>query len=268
MSAEGRADWGERVRSGGRLVVDGLSLAGAGWTVSGIETALEASSLFPLILPEGHLIAIEGLQAGLRFDAGAAAIGVADNRLSVQAMGFGLADGAVVVEPFSVSPGDPEQRLDLEVERVDLARVSEQVAIEGLSVTGLISGTVPLRLSDDTISIDNGVLETVEPGVIRYEASLPEGIAAGDGGIGLLLSAVRDFRYRTLRATLNGRTGDDLTVGIRVEGANPALYEGFPVALNINLTGALDQILRRGLDTLGIADEAGDLIRRQAPQSP
>ncbi|NNG03847.1 MAG: hypothetical protein HKM95_07055, partial [Inquilinus sp.] len=142
VSAEGRADWSERMRSGGRLVVNGLSLAGAGWKISGIETELEASSLFPLILPEGQLIAIEGLEAGLRFDAGAAAIGVEGNRLSVQAMGFGLADGAVVVEPFTVTPGEPEQRLELEVERVDLARVSEQVAIE-VEATAIVGVDAP-----------------------------------------------------------------------------------------------------------------------------
>ena len=172
----------------------------------------------------------------------------------------------MVVDPFSVAAGQRDLRIDLDVERVDLSRIAEQVAVEGLSMTGLLSGTVPVRLSDDTIAIDNGTLETVEPGVIRYEASLPQGMAAGDGGIGLLLSAIRDFNYRTLRVTLDGQTGTDLTVGVRVEGANPALYEGYPVALNVNLTGALDQILRSGLDTLGIADDTGDLIRRRTPQ--
>lgn len=143
---------------------------------------------------------------------------------------------------------------------VDLAELSEQFLIEGLTVTGHLDGRVPIRLTEDTISIEEGVLETIGAGVIRYVTTLPMG-PPGEGGVDLLLSAVQNFHYERLRATLNGRTGEDLEVAIQLTGANPDLYDGYPIALNVNLSGALEEVLRSGFRSMAIADDAGDLLR-------
>ena len=166
------------------------------------------------------------------------------------------------MEPFQAGPGDAELPLVVAVQGVDLGLLSEQFPIGGLTISGRIDGRVPLRLEEDMISVENGVLQSTEAGVIRYVPALPIG-PEGEGGLALLLDAVANFRYETLGATVNGRTGEDLEVVIRLTGANPDLYGGLPVALNINLSGNLDEILRSGLTSLGITDEAGDLRREE-----
>ena len=256
-----RMTWGTGIASSGELDLEDVTLAVAGVTIRSIDGRLSADSLFPLNLPDGQLLALGGADLGVSLEDGALAFGLSDgDRLSVQGMGFGLAGGSLAVAPFQARLGDRELPLVVTLQGVDLARLSEQFAVEDLTVTGHMDGRVPLRLIGDTISIENGVLETTEGGVIRYVAALPFG-QPGEGGVALLLSAVRNFQYEAMRATLNGRTGEDLDVAIRLTGANPEVYDGFPIALNVNLSGALDQILLSGLRSLAIADQTGRILR-------
>ena len=261
VAGRARMAWGTGIVSSGELDLEDVTLAVSGVTIRSIDGRLNADSLFPLNLPDGQLLALGGADLGVSLEDGALAFGLSDgDRLSVQGMGFGLAGGSLAVAPFQARLGDRELPLVLTLQGVDLARLSEQFAVEDLTVTGHMDGRVPLRLIDDTISIENGVLESTEGGVIRYVAALPFG-QPGEGGVALLLSAVRNFQYEAIRATLNGRTGEDLDVAIRLTGANPEVYDGFPIALNVNLSGALDQILLSGLRSLAIADQTGRILR-------
>ena len=45
----------------------------------------------------------------------------------------------------------------------------------------------------------------------------------------------------------DGRTDADMDVGLHIAGANPDLYDGYPIEFNLNLEGALANVLRRGL---------------------
>ena len=261
IAGQARMAWGAGIASSGELDLEDVTLAVSGVTIRSIDGRLRADSMFPLNLPDGQLLALGGADLGVSLEDGAVSFGLSDgDRLSVQGMGFGLAGGSLAVAPFEARFGDTELPLEVILQGVDLAQLSEQFAVEDLTVTGRMDGRVPFRLIDDTISIENGVLESTEAGVIRYVAALPIG-QPGEGGVALLLSAVRNFQYEALRATLNGKTGEDLDVAIRLTGANPEVYDGFPIALNVNLSGALDQILLSGLRSLAIADQTGRILR-------
>jgi len=62
-----------------------------------------------------------------------------------------------------------------------------------------------------------------------------------------LLQALENFRYETLRLTVDGRTDAEMDVGLHIAGANPDLYDGYPIEFNLNLEGALANVLRSGL---------------------
>ena len=261
VSASARIGWGERISSLGELSLEDVAVTLPGAIVRGIDGTLYADSLLPLSLPDGQLLALGGVETGVALGEGAVAFGLADgNRLAIQGIGLGLAGGSVAVAPFDMVIGDRELPMVITMQGIDLAELSEQFLIEGLTVTGNLDGRVPIRLIEDTISVEDGVLETTGAGLIRYVTTLPMG-PPGEGGVDLLLSAVQNFHYERLRATLNGRTGEDLEVAIQLTGANPDLYDGYPIALNVNLSGALEEVLRSGLRSMAIAEDAGDLLR-------
>ena len=66
------------------------------------------------------------------------------------------------------------------------------------------------------------------------------------------MKALTDFRYDGLVLPSMVRAGGEMTLSFAIRGSNPSFYDGYPVALNLNVGGALDTILRRGLATYRI----------------
>ncbi|WP_026868824.1 intermembrane phospholipid transport protein YdbH family protein [Inquilinus limosus] len=150
----------------------------------------------------------------------------------------------------------------LRIEGLDLARAVAAAGLNDVRATGIVDGTIPFRLDRDTIVVENGVLATRGPGEIRYGgASAPDEIkaaAAAEPGMDTLMTALRNFQYQSLRATLDGRSDGEANVKLAVRGSNPDLYGGFPIALNVNLSGALYPIARRSLALARIGDRIRD----------
>ncbi|HEY9347213.1 MAG TPA: YdbH domain-containing protein, partial [Inquilinus sp.] len=176
----------------------------------------------------------------------------------------------------SVEGGSGRRRPSvLRIEGLDLARAVATAGLDDVRATGIVDGTIPFRLDRDTIVVENGVLATRGPGEIRYGgAAAPDEIkaaAAAEPGMDTLMTALRNFQYQSLRATLDGRSDGEANVKLAVRGSNPDLYGGFPIALNVNLSGELYVIARRSLALARIGDRIRDyyverLGRRTEPR--
>lgn len=272
VAATGRVAWrpGRPLDSSGTVTVsDGAVVTGAG-TVLGVETVLTLSSLVPPVLPPGQTLRFEQADIGVLVGPGRAVFGLdADRVLSVSDIAIDWADGVLAAEPFTLDVTAVAPDLVLTAEGISLPAVLAPLPIEGLSTTGRLRGRVPVRVEGTALVIDNAVLESAEPGLIRYRPAEPPAFAAGDagGGVDLFLRAVENLNYESLRLTLDGRTGQDLEVGIAIEGANPDLYDGYPVALNVTVTGALDEILRDSLRAANYGLLAGDRLQERAREA-
>ena len=78
------------------------------------------------------------------------------------------------------------------------------------------------------------------PGLGAYDLKQPPAaLEAGGQNVNLLLQALENFRYKDLRLTIDGRTDGEMDVGLHIAGANPDLYDGYPIEFNRNLEGAL-----------------------------
>ena len=96
--------------------------------------------------------------------------------------------------------------------------------------------------------IRGGELVSDGPGWVRYRPDqAPAALQAGGENVNLLLQALENFRYEELRLTIDGRTDGEMDVGLHIAGANPDLYDGYPIEFNLNLEGALAEILRASL---------------------
>jgi len=259
--------WDGGVTSRATLTLEDLAVETPFAAAEGLAGTLSADSLLPLRLPAGQALTVGLVDIGLLLESGRVRFGYgADRRLAVSALGFDWADGRLEAEPFAARLDDRSLEIVLTASDVDVATLLIAVPLEGFEATGRLQGRVPVRLTPDTIVIDNAVLETAGPGLIRYRPEGgAEGVAAADGsgGLSLLLEALRDFHYETLKLTLDGRTGDDLSATISVLGANPDLYDGWPVALDVNVGGELDRILRSGLRSLSLGRRTEDALRRR-----
>ena len=62
----------------------------------------------------------------------------------------------------------------------------------------------------------------------------------------LLTEALKDFHYTELTGAVDGNVNGNLRFQIGLRGANPSLYDGYPIHLNVNIEGLLADLIRRG----------------------
>ena len=143
----------------------------------------------------------------------------------------------------------------LDVTGVELQQLLSIGGIEA-SASGTLAGHVPIKLDGETAEIHGGRLEAPGPGIIRYQPkTLPAALQGQDQGSKLLVTALQNLHYKSLWLGLDRAANGETVVGLHVTGANPELYGGYPVELNINLTGQLDQVVRQTLATYNVPDQ-------------
>lgn len=263
VAGKGRLDWGGDggLRSSGELLLENLSATVSPVAVTGLSGVVRLSSLMPPVVPAGQVLAVKLLDVGLPLTDGVVHVGLKrSGRLDVDRAEWRWAGGVVRAKPFEMPLDAPQGAVDLQAEGLDLGRVLSIAAVDGLHGQGTLNGTLPLRIAADSVRVEDGVLEAAGPGTLRYDPELPPAFLEGDPGspTGMLRGALTDFRYDTLKLTVNGTAGGDMAVKLAIHGANPAFYDGYPVALNLNLSGALDRILRQSLDAYRIPDAVRD----------
>jgi hypothetical protein len=68
--------------------------------------------------------------------------------------------------------------------------------------------------------------------------------ATGQGGMALALQALEDFQYESIAVKVSGSAQKDLETELAIKGTNPALYDGYPIDFNLNLSGELANVIR------------------------
>lgn len=121
---------------------------------------------------------------------------------------------------------------------------------KGVSATGRLSGTIPVRFTvQREAMIEGGRLATEGGGVVRYTPDTESPLQKGSSiQTDILLSAMENFHYDELDMTINSKSEHELEVVLHVKGRNPELYNGQMIELNINLTGNLLDIVQSGMD--------------------
>lgn len=148
--------------------------------------------------------------------------------------------GIVEVLPDTVNIDQRPINLTLGVRNVDLSQLLDSLNYHALSGTGTISGKLPLSLTEDAIELQGGALQGTRPGVIQYQGPV------GDDE-NLAFKALRNLVYHSLRAEVNYRPNGDYRLGLRLEGSNPDVLSGHPLAFNLNLSGQLPELLQKGI---------------------
>jgi hypothetical protein len=246
------ADWsGPALRSSGNLTLKDTGATTPNFTVEGLDGAITLTSLSPLSTAESQVLTMRRLVAGLPLTDGRITFDLnRHNRLNIADAHWTLAGGRVGTYGQQLDLYGPDQNLGLVVKGVDLAELLKLANVNGLSAEGTVEGAIPLRRIKDIIRIEHGVLQTRAPGVIRYDpAETPSFLQGRPGeGTAILRDALKDFHYQQLSLTIDGLLGGEEQIKLKLNGANPALYGGVPVALNVNLSGALDSIARSSVE--------------------
>jgi hypothetical protein len=247
-----------------RVDSDGLDVAGFGMVISGLALGVELTQLAPPVAPPGQTLSVETLDFGMNVGGGSLRFGVDPGGvLDVQSLDWRF-QGGTLRGRGRFDPGADANELVVTVSEVDLARFVADLERDDLAVTGRISGELPLRIEKDRIFALGGRLKAGEAGgVIRYQAGglSDPGAAAGEmpssgavGGVQLVVDALKNFQYRTLEAEVGGELTGEMLLRVKLEGSNPAVYDGYPIQLNLNLEGPLADVVQGSTTGFRIQD--------------
>jgi Dicarboxylate transport len=258
VALEGTLGWGagDGIAADLQLLLEELAFATGPARFSRVNGVVEIDQLSPLTTPPGQQLAIGLLDLGLPLTRGLVVFELQPGpALAVERLRWDFAGGTIRAAPFRVGSAVSDIILTLEAERLDLAQLFALTRLDGLSGEGTISGTLPIRISGAEAVIEGGELRALGPGWLRYRsAGVPAALQQGGENVSLLLQALENFRYEALRITLDGRTDAEMDIGLHVEGANPDLYDGYPIEFNLDLEGELANILRSGLASYQIPE--------------
>ncbi len=262
LAMDGTVAW----RDGGPLRPDltvGLADVDAAYGATGlrqINGTIRLTGFSPPRSPVNELVAAElsmglpftDLSVRFRLDGGGDGFVLEQARMR-------LAGGEITTGPASI-PLDGFDRvpLTLTVSGLDLAALAAMTPIADLAMTGTIDGTVPMVITPGAVRIDAGRLAAIGPGQVRYAGeALPEGMQ----GVDLARKALRNFEYRDLSMNVDGGSAEDMTLGLRLEGSNADVLDGYPFQLNLTVTGPLSRMVQDSLQGYTIPQRIAERLR-------
>ena len=138
---------------------------------------------------------------------------------------------------------DTENRMQLQLSGVLLQDALALYPAEGLYGQATIDGSLPLLVSASGVFIEQGQLQARQPGILRFQSEQVRSLGRANPGMQLVAEALDDFHFNVLDSKLDYEPSGKLLFNIRLEGKNPAVENGRPIHLNLNLEEDLPALL-------------------------
>ena len=232
--------------TGGQIFLKDVEGNVDGNIIQGVNAVINLDSLIPLTLSE-EKIAVGAVNVGLPLGSGLVVASLdADKTFTLHEAEWKLAGGTITSTPLSLKlDGDLTADATLTAKDLQLTDLFQIAPLDGLSAVGTVDGVLPLEVRKGEISLRNGVLESRGSGKILYSPQeIPAFLRDNSQQIVDLRVALKAFEFESLKLTLDGTLGKGQKVGLSAKGKNPEFYDGYPVNINLNVEGPLENILK------------------------
>ena len=167
-------------------------------------------------------------------------------RLAVRNLSMNTLGGKIVAEPFQLSATNEPNLVLLHARSIQLQLMVELAEFENIEMTGAVSGVLPVTISGNNITIEDGRLESDSSGgVIRYHSGdAPLDAVASESGINIVTQALSNFEFDSLTSDVDYTKAGDLKLQMRLTGINPDMDATQPIILNLGVENNVPQLLR------------------------
>ncbi len=243
LFASGRVNGGDAV-----LEFEDLSLASEQGIVDRLNGSVRLDSLFPPSTAGPQTVTARRIVAGVPLEEPVVRFHTEtspEGPVVVVDRGEGrFAAGEVSIDGARWRLFADSNAVDIAIRRISLERLLRDYAMEGMSGTGTLSGHIPLKVSAGGVTIDSGVLQAEDGGVLRVSWGGAGDVLLRQGEyVALMVRALQDFRFKVLRAQVDRPEEGELAAKVTLEGHNPSVRDGYPIRFNITLSGELEEIL-------------------------
>ncbi|MFC2953781.1 YdbH domain-containing protein [Marinicaulis aureus] len=260
-NADGRMDgavrfaWGASgFESTAELSLEKISFAGPTQAVTrtnGVSGTVRLTNLFPVTTNGFQTINVASVDMdALQLGAGVITFELpGDNTVGISEAAFPWFGGQLAVEDATAGFSG-EALIPLKARNVDLEQVFDFFDVEGLSGEGILSGDLPLIFEGGRARIENGLIQSQGPGVIRYVGQAATQASAAGENAKVAFDFLRDLRFSEMEVTINGALDGEIKFGMRFEGFGDVTVRNrnvkdVPVLYRINLSVENIDLLRQ-----------------------
>lgn len=151
----------------------------------------------------------------------------------------------------------------VDINQLDIARLLAEYPATELQGSGLLSGVIPVRWTEDGFFVDQGTLASQPPGgQIQYRSERARQMAQSNVAMDIVMRALDDFHYSELQGAVHYQEDGKLSLGLLLEGSNPALEGGRPVRLEVTIEEDLPALLA----SLQLVNQLNEIIQERVQQ--
>ncbi len=172
-------------------------------------------------------------------------------RLQILDLSLRSKDGEITTQNVEFDLFRPaETSFVLTVRNVPLDFIMRLLTSDKAKATGKVSGRFPLTLHrDKSLTIDNGLLRTDNPGTLVVA---PSAIPGDNDQVELVRAALGNFHYQEFSLEADSGKDKKLSMLLQLRGNNPDVYNGREIKLNVRLQGDLLETVQQSV--LSISD--------------
>jgi hypothetical protein len=180
---------------------------------------------------------------------------IGDSAIAVSDLSMRLLGGTVTAEPFRFELDADSNQLTLRASGIQLPLMAGLADLEAVTISGSVSGAIPVTLRGNKVIIEGGHLENDPPGgVIRYRGAAAAGVVDDASQLGVVSRTLRNFEFDSLTSAVQYSEDGDLVLRMRLKGTNPDVDPTQPVILNLSVENNVPQMLRSLQATRSIED--------------
>lgn len=244
---DARWDWTPRgVRSQARLNIENGGFASLPVEVQGINGTLNLIDVMTPTSDGVQSFTLGLVDAGFPLTNGKLEFELpGDNTARVDVVTWPFAGGRLGIDRFIVPFDAMPKGMTATINGLDAAQLVALADVADLNAEGSLNGSVPIRLTDQGVVIDNARLSSIGAGVLRYRsASAAASLKQSGESADILARALQNFRFDDLDIRLDGPLDGEIIAKAQINGSNPDLYDGKRIELNVSLRGALREFLQ------------------------
>lgn len=169
-------------------------------------------------------------------------------------------NGQVSVENARYDFADESVLFNVAIAQLDLSDMLSEYPASELSGSGTLSGTIPIRWSNDGLTVDAGKLVAQPPGgELRYRSERAQQLGERNQAMKLVVDALDDFHYSLLESTVSYYDDGTLELALAIQGRNPTWQHERPVHLNVRLQEDLPALIA----SLQLTNQVNSIIQER-----
>ncbi len=146
-----------------------------------------------------------------------------------------LLKGSLYIPELTITPNKVAP-FTANLKEIDFGQLLEALEAQSLAIQGLFNFKLPISITENSQTISNGHFMSVGSGILKIDSG-----ESADSNIAF--QALKNFHYQEFSGTINYSDQGIYQLDFLLIGANPNLYDGFPIELKMKVEGNLPNLL-------------------------